>query len=197
MGEGHTVQLIDAEGNVTRSVDEAAFDPETAWRQQRLLWARHEGDVLVARAFSLTLDVYTADLIRRGSITRVAAPVPLREPEGRPSDGVFDEPFTPRLTAIWEDERGQLWLQLMVPSPTWKPVRRSGDLDRDDYLSLASRPRIDNLIEVVDVEGRRVLARSRFSGSIGYPFGGGFYATPIEDSSGEPSLRITRMKLKQ
>ncbi len=195
--EGHTVHLINAEGNVTRSVDKAPFDPRAGWRQRRILWGRQNGDVLVARPFSLTIDVYTADLAKKGSITRVADWFPSQEPEGRPSDGVFDEPFAPRLVAIWEDGRGLLWLQFMVPSRSWKPMTRSRDLSQEDYSNLASRPRIENIIEVLDVERRRVLARSRLDGPVGYPFGEGFFATPVEDSIGEPHLRISHVELKQ
>lgn len=195
--KGHTIQLIDAEGNVTRSVDEAQLDPNASWRQLRLLWVRQNGDLLVARPFSLTIDVYTADLTSKGTITRVADWLPLQEPKEMPSDGVFDEPFAPRVVAIWEDRHGLLWLQFMVPSPSWKPMRRPSKLGREDYSNLASRPRIENIIEVLDVERQHVVARSRFDGPIGYPFGRGLYATAAEDSSGEPGLRISRPELRR
>ncbi len=193
----NAVQLIDAEGNVTSSVDKTLFDRNAQWRQERLLWGRQNGELLVARPYSLTIDVYTSDLTKKGSITRVADWFPSREPEGEPSDGLFDEPLTPRLMAIWEDGRGLLWFEVVVPSPSWTPKRRVADLSKEAYAKLGSRPRFETIIEVLDVERRRVLARSRFNDHVGVAFGRGFYATPVEDSIGEPHLRISHIELKQ
>ncbi len=197
---GHALKLIDQNGNALRSFDDAVTDARRSFLQLRLLWAQSNGDLLVARPYTFTIDVYAPDYDRKGSITRLAEWVPSKEPDEDPSDGVFDRPFTPRLMGIWEDEQGLLWLYMMLPSPAWRPgppmeqARKQG-LSEETWRALGSRPRVETIIEVVDLATRQLLARTRIDGPAGTPFGGGYVARS-EDSVGEPSLRISRVKLK-
>lgn len=199
---GYALTTIDHEGNATRSFDEEVFDPQRRWLQWRLLWLRSTGQLLVARPFTFTIDVYDSDLTRIAAIQRVADWIPLRDPDEVPSDGTFDKPFTPQLFAIWEDERGLLWLYIALPSPLWKPgppmqqIIRGEGLDPDTYRTLGARPRAETIIEVVDLEARQLLARMRVDVRVGAPFGRGYFALSAEDSVGEPSLRVSRVRLK-
>jgi hypothetical protein len=194
---GSAVQLIDKEGNATSLFDEAPFDPRKRWLLRRLLWGRPNGEFLVARPYSFTIDVYASDHAKKLSITRVADWIPSQDPEEAPSDGLFDKPPTPQLTAIWEDAQGLLWLSMVAPSRSWRPgpPREQVTLSRETAYTLANRPRFETIIEVVDVERQGVLARSRLDGSVGTPFGGGYLALSVEDSVGEPGLRISRVQL--
>jgi hypothetical protein len=141
--------------------------------------------------------VYSTDHAKKFSIARVADWIPSQNPEEAPSDGLFDEPPTPQLAAIWEDAQGLLWLFMLVPSRSWEPGPRMDQvtLNRETAHTLANRPRFETIIEVVDVERQRVLARSRLDGSVGTPFGGGYFALSVEESVGEPGLRISRVQL--
>lgn len=192
-----TVHLIDTDGNVVRSVDVVPLDQRAQWRQWRHLWVRRDGTLLVARPYSLTIEVYDRDFSKIASISRRVEWFPSQEPQSRPSDGVFDEPFTPLLNGLWEDAGGLLWLQVMVPSRLWTPRRREARLHERTCAELAERPRIDVIIEVLDLERRRVLAHSRFDGPLGAPFGGGFLANPGEGKGGEPAILISRITLKR
>jgi hypothetical protein len=193
--ETGTLHLVDAQGDIKYSFDTAVVDPRAPWRRWRLLWSRPDGGLLVAQPYSSTIDVYDSDLTRKGSVVRVGEPFPLRQPEGSPSDGVFDRPFTPMMSAMWEDASGLRWLEVRVPSPLWTPRRRVHGLGGQAYSNLGNRPRFDTILEVLDVRRRSVLARSRLNGPIGVPFGGGYFAVPAEDSSGEPRAHIIRAKL--
>ena len=194
---GSVLHLIDKEGNAASLFDEAPFDRRRQWLHQRLLWGRPNGELLVARPFLFTIDVYSSDHAKKLSITRVADWIPSQDPEEAPSDGLFDEPPTPRLVAIWEDAQGLLWLTMLVPSRLWKPgPRREVTMSRETLHTLATRPRFETIIEAVDVDRQRILARSRLNSSVGTSLGGGYLALSVEDSVGEPSIRISRVQLK-
>lgn len=197
---GYALLRVDEQGKDTRHFDEGAFDLRQKWRQQRRLWERSNGELLVARPYSFSIDVYGSDLTKKRSITRVADWVPAGELKEAPGDGMFDKPYAPRLRAIWEDAEGHLWLHMMVPSPLWKPappLEGHASLSPETFSELAKRPRIETIIEVLDSKGERVLARSRIDGPVGLPFGEGYLAQPVQDAGGEPSVVISRVRLKQ
>lgn len=199
---GYAFQVIDQEGNATRAfADTSPFDPSRRWLQHRLLWARPDGELLVARPYSFTIDVYASDLTKKLSIARVADWILSQDPEREPGDGVFDRPFTAQLSAIWEDAQGLLWLHMMVPSPAWRPgpsaPQEGIELNQEAVAALANRPRFETILEAVDLERQRVLARYRRDGSVGAPFGGGYLASSVEDSVGQPRVRISRVQLRR
>lgn len=198
---GNALQIIDPQGRPTAWFGDASpFDPSKRWLQQRLLWVRRSGELLVAEPFTFTIDVYRPDFTKKESITRTADWLPTRPPDARPSDGVFDKPFTPRLGGMWEDSGGLLWLYIAVPAPDWKPgpvadphAMPSGGA----YAALAARPRVQTMLEVIDVERRHVLARARLTKSPGLSFGQGYFVHSIDDSLGEPGLRIVKVQINR
>lgn len=197
---GYALQRIDAAGHSTLRFDEGVFDLSKKWLQRRLLWTRSDGSLLVARPYTFAIDVYAPDLTKQTTIRRVADWIPRSEPQESPSGGIFDKPFTPELTAIWEDADGLVWLLMYVPSPLWKPgpTSRPGHLPpRDEFDALAKRPRKDAIVEVIDLKRGQVFARSRIAGLIGLPFGGGYIAENVDTLQGEPVVRISRFRLKR
>ncbi len=70
----------------------------------------------------------------------------------------------PRLNAMWEDQAGRLWTVVLVADEEWsatererqgeRPVPARGDYDYDRIF--------DSIIEVIDPDSRRVIARTRF-----------------------------------
>lgn len=197
---GYALLRIDRSGRATHRFDEGPFVYEKPWLQRRLLWARSNGELLVAKPYSFDIDVYSAGLQKQTTLRRVAEWVPSSVPDENPSDGVFDQRPTPRLASVWEDADGLIWLVALVPSPRWKsgPRVQPGKLPpREEYDALERRPRYDTIIEVVDLTQRQVVARSRIAGEIGQAFGGGYIATNIESAQGDPTLRISRLRLKR
>lgn len=199
-GAMYVLQRIDQNGNTTRLFDETKADDGKSWLHERLLWARPTGELLVARPHTFDIDVYAKGLETKNAIVRIADWIPSREPDEQPGDGVHDKPMTPRLFAIWEDAQGLLWLHMLVPSKLWKPgppMKRATPLAQDAYAALAARPRVETIIEVLDLQAQGVLARSRFEGGIGIHFGGGYFARQLENAAGEPSLEISRVRLNR
>ena len=79
---------------------------------------------------------------------------------------------------MWEDAQGLLWLLMWMPSPSWEagpPMARGRQMNPEARTTLSNRPRAETIIEVVDLERRRVLARSRLEHSPGFAFGGGYF----------------------
>ena len=197
---GFALQRLNLVGVRTALVDESDFDFRKKWLQHRALWIQPNGDLFVVRPYSFTIDIYSKDLRKRASITRVADWLPSVLPRNHPGDGVFNEPYTPRLRAVWLDAAGLLWLHIMLPSQAWKAVDppRAGRPPSDDSIAaLASRARIETIVEAIDLSQRRVVARLRINGSLGLPFGGGYFSMAVEDSVGEPSVEIRRVDLRR
>ena len=196
-GAVYTVNLIDTAGHIIRSVDPVAHRlRDHWWLRARLFWNRANDELLVARRYAPVIDVYAPDLTKKYSITRAADWFPERERQAEPSDGAFEEPFSPNLVGIWEDGRGRLWLQMLAPSPAWEPRKKPARYTVQAYRAVAARPRIETIIEVLDIDRRRVLARARIEGGVGATLGGGFIADYLaETAAGEPQLRILRVSL--
>lgn len=193
--------VIDREGNTTplQGADSNA-DPQRPWLAERILAVRSNGDLLVGNPYEFCVDIYVHNAPPRRLFERVAEWTGNATPMERPSDGVFDRPFTPRLTAVWEDSHGLLWLQMIAPSARWTPKEppASGSrLTREAHLTLAHRPRIETILEVIDAKRGQVIARSRVEGSVGFHIGEGYLVSTEEDSLGEQSLRVTRAQLNR
>lgn len=201
-GATYVLQRIDQKGSTSRLFDQIANDEiPLLWRHERLLWQGQTGELIVAHPWSFAIEIYSKDLTAKRSITRVADWIPTRVGKDQPSDGVFDKPPAPRLSAVWENPSGLLWLLMIVPSERWKPgppMAKAASLTSDEYSALVARPRVQMIIEIVELAKGTVLARSQFEGPIGLPFGGGYFARSVEDStSGEQSLMISRIQLKR
>ena len=197
--EANTLKLIDTSGSVIHSTAPVEPGTEThSWHRARVLWLRSGDEVLVARRFSPVVTVYSPDLIPKDSIRREMDWFPMPEPDAEPADGVFDKPLTARVNALWEDSTGRLWLHFLAASPRWRPKTRPSDFKPEDYLTFGARPRARSIVEVLDPDLRRVLARADFEGGLGETFGDGLVADYMaKDAAGEPAIRILRLSFAQ
>lgn len=198
-GRLNTVALIDTAGRVARGADPV---PDAragqSWLWPRVFWKRANDELLVGRRFAPVIDIYGPDLAKRGSITRDAEWFPNQEPRQEPGDGVFDQPLSPGLVGLWEDTRGLLWLQMLAAAPDWTPRPRPAHFSEEVYRTLSKRPRVQTVVEVLDIEHRRVLARIHVEGGLGAALGDGFMANyRAENEVGEPEVRILRVSLKE
>jgi len=196
----YSLAAFDLKGDTVQSVNEVVpSKPGNWWLYERLLWARPNGELLVAQVFTFAVDVYRSDLTGKSSFRRVGDLIPSQPPEAAPSDGLFDTPATPQLRMLWEDAQGLVWLGTVVASPLWKPgpsPEQGRRMNQQTLLTLAERPRFDIVIEVLDMEKQRVLARSHLNGPAGTPFGGGYLAKSLQSSKGELGVRISRVSLQ-
>lgn len=99
---------------------------------------------------------------------------------------------------VWFDQRtGLVWTIVHVADPRWRdgvgPVRRA---EGGEYLPVHDRQRVyDAIVEVIDVDAGRVLARQRFDHTIDIPIGAGLFAGARETPYGEPYLEVWRLVL--
>lgn len=192
------LQVIDSTGRSTLQLEEDDSPWRSNWLQERLLWERRNGEVIVARPYEFTVDVYDRGLSQKREFVRVADWLPSRSLENAPDDGVFDRPYTSRMRGVWEDAHGRIWLHFMLPSDSWQPHRRERSTrpSQQEILRLATRPRVETIVEVIDLQERHVVARWRSDAPLGLPFGGGYFARALDDSSDEPGVMILKARLK-
>jgi hypothetical protein len=196
-GSVHVLQHFNASGQVLHQWD-ASGSPRERWLNERLLWSARNGGLVVVRPYVFAIDLYDARLRLTGSLVREEDWIPRHEPTTEPSDGLWDSPFTPRVVGVWEDAEGLLWLHMLLPSRDWTPGPPSSIRSRithDELMARARRPRVDSVIEVVDLKQSRVVARSRFAGAIGSSFGGGYIARPVPDPLESTGLVLSRVRL--
>jgi hypothetical protein len=191
------VQRLDAKGLPTHSIMDTTGNWRQGWLHQRKLWMSATGDLIVANPYTFEIELYDSNLRKLRSLTRLEKWIPEQAIQTAPGDGVFDQPYAPRIRAVWVDAQSRLWIYSMVPSSLWKPVRRPvSGATQPNQDSLAARPRVSSIIEVVDLNRNRVVTRLRVEGSLGLPFGGGYFAEPVVNANGEPSLKVKRVLLK-
>lgn len=194
----HVLKLMRGNDNSIDLVGRTAVIAKQRWLAERLLGMRADGEILVAHPFSFTIDVHDTDFTKTETFTRVAEWTPSEHSVSFVSDGLFDTPLTPMLRSVWEDERRLVWLVMIVPSPAWKPAKprpRFRRISDEAFAELAARPRVETIIEVVDLARQTVMARARFPGSVGTSLGSGIFATSSKESTGNASIRITRARL--
>lgn len=100
---------------------------------------------------------------------------------------------------VWFDQRsGLLWTIVHVADPRWRegtgPLRRAeGGVE---YFPVLDRQRVyDAIVEVIDVDAGRVLARQRFDRTVDIPIGDGLFAGARETPDGAPYLELWRFTL--
>jgi hypothetical protein len=194
---GSVVVLDGAE--VAESLAEVDVDnPHETKAYQRLLLVRRSGEIVVGEPHTFSLQVYGAELSNVRTVRRTAAWTPTGSIPAQVSDGVFDIPATPSLRGLWEDASGRIWLYMTIPAATWKPEPPPDpgvELSEEEYLRLADRSRLESIVEVIDLDDRKVIARQRFDGPLGLPFGEGYFAWTKFDGANEPRVVVTRLNL--
>lgn len=197
---GYRLARYNIHGSRSKLFDEGELNARKKWLNRRLLWALDDGGLVVAKPWTFEFELYAADLSNRLSLVRRGASLPVSEPVDLPSDGVFDTPLTPYVDAMWVDREGLLWLKYTLPSERWRPgpsmPKKGGTFpDRETTEQLVTRPRARSVVEVIDLKGRKVLARKTFDETVGLSFGGGYLMESLEREDGEPLLRVSRLTL--
>lgn len=109
-----------------------------------------------------------------------------------------DSPPQSRGMGLWFDQRtGLLWTIVHVADPRWRdgagPLMRAEGME---YLPVRDPQRVyDAIVEVIDVDAGRVLARRRFDGTVDIPVGAGLFAGARETPDGAPYLEMWRFTL--
>jgi hypothetical protein len=192
---GHALAVLDKNGDRIKLLDSGVYERSRSWLQWRLLYARPNGELLVGKPWAFSIDVYDEKLNKTLTLVRnVPNRVDIETLRDLPSDGVFDIAAAPRLRAVWEDDSGRLWLYYTSPSPRWKaaaPQVKGAPMSP----SLVSRPRLQTVLEVIDLKTNRTLARRVEEGSPGLSLGGGYVARYFEKEDGEPAITITKYNL--
>ena len=194
------VRVHRSDGKVTPVLASPPADPRRPWLNAHAFWVRRSGELIAVGPYSKTIDVYSTTLAERRGFRRDAEWLSGPEPTKQPSDGLFEERFTPRINAVWEDDQGLVWTVTAVPSPLWTPrppLAKLGNLNRAAISRLSNRPRTDTVIELLDLRQRVVVARTRIAGRIGAAFGGGYFARRDTTSAGEERVVITQVHLKR
>jgi hypothetical protein len=199
-GPSSALTMVDRNGQTRRTLDTASENIRASWLFERRLTAMPGGGFLSVRPYTFTFDLYDAEGRRTRSWRRVAEWVPVRPPAVVPSDGLFDRRPDPFVMAVWSDSAGLVWVAALVPSIRWQSVPHPGRgrMPRVDSLrALGARPRVETIIEVVDLKRAMVVARTRFDRPIGVFFADGLVANGEEDAAGEPMVRVSRLRLQQ
>lgn len=200
---GSPVLLVDSVGTMTGL--EGQIPPamiRRTWLSDRLLWKLPSGGLLVGQPYAFVIDFYDPTLKWTKSSTYHIEGVQPTNPETHPSDGTFDEPYTPHMRHIWTDADGRIWIYSVLPTKAWSPgppLAKAQSLSQAELIELSKRPRFESLIEVFDGAMQHVIARVRFGNeqNLGLPFGEGYFAKTLLDAASEPGVRISRVHLNR
>jgi hypothetical protein len=111
----------------------------------------------------------------------------------------------PLVTACWEHAPGLLWVAAMVPDPDWKaldpvdPPEPLLTVSQSGIPSLAYRDWsmfTDGIIEIVDLEKRRVVARIRTPSEHSRQLGQNLIDRVVHTPDGDFEHRVLRLALK-
>lgn len=196
---GHPFHRLDQDGNYTGYFGADAGSPvqpgdiagTVRWMTPALgnkFWSLNY-------ARSYTLELWDADGTLLKRITRDAD---WFAPYDRATSLAPRNPPQSRGMGVWYDQRvGLLWTIMHVADPRWRdgtgPLRRAHG---EEYLPIHDMQRVyDTIVEVIDVNTNRVLARRRFDMTIDLPIGAGLFAGARETPEGAPYLDVWRFSL--
>lgn len=124
-------------------------------------------------------------------------------PGGAPmAIGGPDEPASPHMLGNWVDEEGLLWVLASQPRPdtrdAWKDVPSLEGVREVRVASLPAQYKLNQtVIEVIDLNERRVLTRHIFDGYVIDILPGQRFASYVETEAGVPVLRIHGVTLRR
>lgn len=154
---GYPLHLIDDNGIVTRSFGPASRGPEFDRDFFRILAHSGPGQFWAAQNNRYRLVRWDTSGTRLVEVERTPS---WFEPwddwvgpwEGRPP---------PRLTSVYEDDDGRVWVMLWVADDEFRPVRRD-EVDIRSSIGDGDHPLYDTIIEVLDIETGTLLLHQRF-----------------------------------
>lgn len=152
------LQVVDLKaGEIVRSFSTAQFStaPSYRYEQIRVLGNPVADTVWVAQITRYQLERWTAGGERLQVLSRRAEWYqPWRTDR---LDPYVDRAY-PRITSLFADSVGHLWVNILVPDPSWRPPGARGEtrvMERHGEI-------YDTVLEVLDLSSGRVLARRRF-----------------------------------
>ena len=99
----------------------------------------------------------------------------------------------PYTSALWEDDRGRLWVFTAVADPNLRSIVDATPVDRQ--LEASANEIRDMVVEVIDLEGAVILARARFDEPL-YPIGDGLVKA-VREVGSETYLEILQLTLRR
>jgi hypothetical protein len=123
-------------------------------------------------------------------------------PSGQPLRlGGPDQPTAPHLIGNWVDAKGRLWILASQPREdtreAWKDVASTAGAREVRVANLPAAYKLNRtIIEVIDLEARRVIARHTFDGYINAIMSDQQVASFTETELGVPVLHIHRLELR-
>lgn len=186
------LHLVNAAGEVVRSFggDGKALPPEQSYVSVRAMGAARAGHLWSARINEYRIELWRMDgspaltVIRDASWFRPWT----EQPEGAP----FTRRQRPTVTGVREDAAGRLWVTIIVPARDWRPRPGPGD---SNLLRTEIADLYNTIIEVIDVENGRLLARSRYDRFIGGLGGSALVHGSRSDGEGNTVIDVWRLRL--
>lgn len=112
-----------------------------------------------------------------------------------------NQPTTPHLSGNWVDAKGRLWVLAAQPRDdtreVWKDAGAQAGAMEGRVASLPADYKLKRtIIEVIDLDTRRVIARRTFDGYVNAILSDQRVASFTETELGVPVLRIHRLTLR-
>jgi hypothetical protein len=186
---GYPLHLVDR-GRVSRSFgDKRTLRPDQQFETVRAVAAAENGRVWSARINQYRIDRWRTDGIR--DLTVIGDRSWFQPWSGyNPREPLESKP-RPRLGWVSEDGHGRLWVAIAVPDQNWKPHSHTGEVR---LLQVSPSEIYDMIIEVLDLQQGRVIARTRIGRTI-YRVAGSddLVYSSREDTDGNTLLDVWRV----
>lgn len=113
--------------------------------------------------------------------------------------GGRNNPPAPRINAIGEDDAGRLWVFALVANPSWREAWASSPTAGGEYSisRVAWEHLYRTIIEVIDSDTRRMVARGSFDALILAALPGNRAAAYTVDQDGIPQVEILSIRVER
>jgi hypothetical protein len=196
---GYPLHVVSRSGDLVRSfgADRASYRPEVPALHTRKLAAAPAGRFWSAGISTFEVDLYDAAGERHASFSRVGSL--FQSWERTPGEPREVRP-TVSLLGLWQ-QGNHLWITYLTPDANWRATRPPSARRREPALpppTPEEANRIwDTVVEVIDLDSRRVLTRARFDAVMRPTYEGGLLWRYEEDAEGLPTLRVLRPVLQR
>jgi hypothetical protein len=186
------LHLVSAAGEVVRSFggDGKPLAPEQSYESVRAIGTARAGHLWSARINEYRLELWRMDGSRALTVIRDASW--FRPWTGRDEGAPFTRRPRPTVNGVREDAEGRLWVTITVAAHDWRPRPGPGDTN---LLRTEIGDLYDTIIEVIDVENGRLLARSRYDRLIGGLAGSASVHGTRIDAAGNTVIDVWRLRL--
>jgi hypothetical protein len=196
---GHPVHIVHPNGGVVRSFGGSEKNRSDRSSQGTMLASAPSGGFWVGpvhlghTSLSYRMELWRTDGTLVETVVRQAPWLRLPKPVGGFS------PPDPALLGIWQDDDGILWTLLHVPGPTYNRGLAHTSEGKTGLADPAGMNLIfDSVVEAIDLESGRVLARQRLpEGVLGLGADGGILSGMAPDAGGAPRVTLWRLSLSR